>query len=178
MYEGKLYGKVEGSYFDIGKTSRDWDKLKSDLKDAKQEIKDLEDSYTLAYMAGHADGKANDIYYQALDEMLIVANIGTADKCKSVGDVETKINKLITWHLDNKKYFDDSKKAKCSTEALSEKYFVGTSCDEPLMIRFTLDEAIEFAWNLGRDFEHADSNGFARRAKKVEARYEQLKNEI
>ncbi len=27
-YEGKLYGKIDGKYFDTGKTSDDWDELK------------------------------------------------------------------------------------------------------------------------------------------------------
>ena len=48
-----------------------------------------------------------NIYYKALDEMMIVACIGTADGCKTVADVRRKIEELIQWNLDVEKYFQN-----------------------------------------------------------------------
>ncbi len=50
-----------------------------------------------------------NIYYKALDEMMIVACIGTADGCKTVADVRRKIDELIQWNIDVDRYFGNPK---------------------------------------------------------------------
>lgn len=40
-YQGKLYGKVGGEYFDTGKDSNDWDRLESENKEMLQLLKDI-----------------------------------------------------------------------------------------------------------------------------------------
>lgn len=40
-YQGKLYGKVNGEYFEIGKDSNDWDRLEADNKEMRQLLKDI-----------------------------------------------------------------------------------------------------------------------------------------
>jgi len=42
-YNGKLYGKLAGKYFDTGKTSDDWDLLENDVQDYKAQIKSLQE---------------------------------------------------------------------------------------------------------------------------------------
>lgn len=40
-YKGKLYGKIGGMYFETGKTSKDWDKMESKIKELKSKIKEF-----------------------------------------------------------------------------------------------------------------------------------------
>lgn len=40
-YEGKLYGKVNGKYFDTGHTTEQWDEMIDALMDAKKAIESL-----------------------------------------------------------------------------------------------------------------------------------------
>lgn len=41
MYHGKLYGKLWNKYFETGKTSEDFDKMESRIKELEAEIEQL-----------------------------------------------------------------------------------------------------------------------------------------
>jgi len=42
-YTGKIYGKVSGKYFDTGYTTKDFDKMQSEIKKLKAKNKELQE---------------------------------------------------------------------------------------------------------------------------------------
>ena len=61
-----------------------------------------------------------DIYYKALDEMLVVSCIGTADNCKTVEDVMKKIDLLIDWNISVHDYFKGLDKQEDATSSKAD----------------------------------------------------------
>jgi len=43
QYEGKLYGKIENRYIDTGRTSEDWDRMESAIRETIKENLHLAD---------------------------------------------------------------------------------------------------------------------------------------
>jgi hypothetical protein len=68
-YEGKLYGKGAGKYFDTGYTAKDWDKLELDIDLLKKEITLLKEGHT--EIVNNSDTSKDALHIKHVSDLLL-----------------------------------------------------------------------------------------------------------